>query len=511
MHGRRRRASARHFPPAEHPFAPVPPVAEQSPAISTDPQFATFTGGTSTDHFPESQSATRVLIGEAESSELHAEHSSHLTLDEGQHVEQQYTIPQQTSEPSHPSQRSTPLVDNTPDATSDPHSPDQILRAFTALSQNIGSGSRKSYTIQTKIRVAEVGLAKGRNIAAKEFGLNGSMVGRWMRSIDTMRRTIADTSENFQENSEVAKPAISDGYAQQQALASTQRRRLPDGTSMVSGGRKRMSASSRRDSKDSEFSAESTATLASASTSTAAAQRELRKRRGSSLPKVATKRRVDIAADSNEAPIGVQEPGPSQTNPLLETYFPNNLCPPPLVAPAEEPHQQSEFRRIQTSYEGQEMPHLTSETPHSFPAPVSLTDRGEDAVYLPQMQPTQQYFQQPPLLFRTNTHLSDPQRSQQVHLHPSQTNRGHGQESSLAMSTAYLDSPRRPQVMQARWRVLETVNSLSNAVREYNREESNDTGLDASDWREALSILRNAMESALAIIRRGEGSRSSGP
>ncbi|KAJ3193261.1 hypothetical protein HDU82_002876 [Entophlyctis luteolus] len=280
---------------------------------------------------------------------------------------------------------------------------------------------------------------------------------------------------------------------------------------MVSGGRRKRAATSRLDSKDSdEFSGGSSYTPgASASTSNAAAQRELRKRRGSSLPKVATKRRLDMAADSTDA----QQSDSSPTNPLLPMYFPNNPYQQPLLAPVAEElrHQHSEFSRIHTSYEGLDISHRISEPEQPLPIPVQFGNRSDDTVYLPQIQPTQQYFQQPPLLFSPATHpYEDPQRQQQLELHAPEIHRREGQQpSTFAMSTTYLESPRK--VMQARWRVLETVNALSNAVREYNREELNDTGPDASDWREAANILRDAMESALAILRRSEaGGRSSG-
>ncbi|KAI8834205.1 hypothetical protein BJ741DRAFT_666048 [Chytriomyces cf. hyalinus JEL632] len=91
-----------------------------------------------------------------------------------------------------------------------------------------GSGmTRNTYTIDMKIKVAERGLEKGRNIAAKEYGLNGSMVGRWMRSIDTMRQTILASEE-------AAEPFGSASST----LVQTKRRRLPDGITMVTGGRK---------------------------------------------------------------------------------------------------------------------------------------------------------------------------------------------------------------------------------------------------------------------------------
>ncbi|KAJ3242379.1 hypothetical protein HDU77_010781 [Chytriomyces hyalinus] len=93
-----------------------------------------------------------------------------------------------------------------------------------------GSGmTRNTYTIDMKIKVAERGLEKGRNIAAKEFGLNGSMVGRWMRSIETMRQTIAASDEAVEPFGSASASCV-----QQK----TKRRRLPDGVTMVTGGRK---------------------------------------------------------------------------------------------------------------------------------------------------------------------------------------------------------------------------------------------------------------------------------
>ncbi|KAJ3265068.1 hypothetical protein HDU77_006703 [Chytriomyces hyalinus] len=95
-----------------------------------------------------------------------------------------------------------------------------------------GSGmTRNTYTIDMKIKVAERGLEKGRNIAAKEYGLNGSMVGRWMRSIETMRQTILASDE-------AAEPF----GASSSSSVQTKRRRLPDGITMVTGGRKDPSA-----------------------------------------------------------------------------------------------------------------------------------------------------------------------------------------------------------------------------------------------------------------------------
>ncbi|KAJ3242251.1 hypothetical protein HDU78_001453 [Chytriomyces hyalinus] len=97
-----------------------------------------------------------------------------------------------------------------------------------------GSGmTRNTYTIDMKIKVAERGLEKGRNIAAKEFGLNGSMVGRWMRSIETMRQTIAASDEAAEQFGSASASCV-----QQK----TKRRRLPDGVTMVTGGRKDPSA-----------------------------------------------------------------------------------------------------------------------------------------------------------------------------------------------------------------------------------------------------------------------------
>ncbi|KAJ3356643.1 hypothetical protein HDU83_000505 [Entophlyctis luteolus] len=293
---------------------------------------------------------------------------------------------------------------------------------------------------------------------------------------------------------------------------------------MVSGGRRKQPALSRRDSDDSDdISAGSThATVASASTSHVAAQRELRKRRGSSLPKVATKRRMDIANRSSED-SGIQKPDSNQPNPLFGMYFPNNPYQPPLLAQVAEEYQLSELSRKQTSYQSHEMQNMThhithnithraSEVPHPLPIPGQFSTRGEDSVYLPQVQPTQQYFQQIPSLFTPNTHpYENQQRQQQQQLQPLETHRRVVQQSSsMAISAAYLDSPRRPQVMQLRSRVLDTVNALSNAVREYSREESNDSSPDAGDWRQAVNILRDAMESALAILRRGEGGGNTG-
>ncbi|KAJ3390639.1 hypothetical protein HDU84_007190 [Entophlyctis sp. JEL0112] len=483
----------------EHPLAS--PGAEQSPAISTEPQFAESTNSASLVHIAQSQSTLEGLSADVEvifceiswkpclkrklyqPSELQVDHSTNSSMEEGLNLEQQDKTPQSLLGPSYTVQMQTTLMDNPPDSTSDPHSSNESIHTLTLLGEHIGAGSRKSYTLETKIRVAEVGLSKGRNIAAKEFGLNGSMVGRG-----------------------TSKPGNSEINFKQQVLALTQRRRLPDGTSMVSGGRRKQPALSRRDSDDSDdISAGSThATVASASTSHVAAQRELRKRRGSSLPKVATKRRMDIANRSSED-SGIQKPDSNQPNPLFGMYFPNNPYQPPLLA--------------QTSYQSHEMQNMThhithnithraSEVPHPLPIPGQFSTRGEDSVYLPQVQPTQQYFQQIP----SSTHpYENQQRQQQQQLQPLETHRRVVQQSSsMAISAAYLDSPRRPQVMQLRSRVLDTVNALSNAVREYSREESNDSSPDAGDWRQAVNILRDAMESALAILRRGEGGGNTG-
>ncbi|KAI9343938.1 hypothetical protein BDR26DRAFT_917380 [Obelidium mucronatum] len=96
--------------------------------------------------------------------------------------------------------------------------PSNTRRRGQSGTGNFSSSSRNTYTIETKIKVAEMGLLRGRNIAAKEFGLNGSMVGRWMRSIDIMRSTLAPSHESHASD-------VSSG---------PKRRRLPDGNSMVS-------------------------------------------------------------------------------------------------------------------------------------------------------------------------------------------------------------------------------------------------------------------------------------
>ncbi|KAJ3074471.1 hypothetical protein HDU98_011154 [Podochytrium sp. JEL0797] len=88
--------------------------------------------------------------------------------------------------------------------------------------QHPGPG-RKTYTIEKKIEVATVGLEKGRNAAAKLYGLNASMVGRWMRSLDELKRPNLSATENEQSSS----------------CPISKRRRLPDGLSMISGGGRR--------------------------------------------------------------------------------------------------------------------------------------------------------------------------------------------------------------------------------------------------------------------------------
>ncbi|KAJ3131310.1 hypothetical protein HK100_006522 [Physocladia obscura] len=98
---------------------------------------------------------------------------------------------------------------------------------------------RKSYTIEMKIKVAERALEKGRNMAAKEFGLNGSMVGRWMRSIDTMKNTVACGAFDVAASPSGISPSLSSTFTGFPAIQ--KRRRLPDGISMVSGGRRRRS------------------------------------------------------------------------------------------------------------------------------------------------------------------------------------------------------------------------------------------------------------------------------
>ncbi|KAI8611660.1 hypothetical protein BC830DRAFT_641346 [Chytriomyces sp. MP71] len=62
-------------------------------------------------------------------------------------------------------------------------SPDQTESQPPQRSLVLSSGGnmRNTYTIEMKIKVAERGLEKGRNVAAKEFGLNASMVGRVSR------------------------------------------------------------------------------------------------------------------------------------------------------------------------------------------------------------------------------------------------------------------------------------------------------------------------------------------
>ncbi|KAJ3404201.1 hypothetical protein HDU80_003148 [Chytriomyces hyalinus] len=104
-------------------------------------------------------------------------------------------------------------------------------RSSRAASVTASGMTRNTYTIDMKIKVAERGLEKGRNIAAKEYGLNGSMVGRWMRSIETMRQTIAASDEAAEQFGCASASSVQ-----------TKRRRLPDGITMVTGGRKDPSA-----------------------------------------------------------------------------------------------------------------------------------------------------------------------------------------------------------------------------------------------------------------------------
>ncbi|KAJ3293071.1 hypothetical protein HDU79_000717, partial [Rhizoclosmatium sp. JEL0117] len=101
------------------------------------------------------------------------------------------------------------------------------------------STPRNSYTIETKIKIAEQGLEKGRNIAAKENGLNPSMVGRWMRSIDTMRSSLV----SLEATAEGSNSEGGHGGHGVIGVSGTKRRRLPDGISMIAGGKRRSSAS----------------------------------------------------------------------------------------------------------------------------------------------------------------------------------------------------------------------------------------------------------------------------
>ncbi|KAJ3220154.1 hypothetical protein HDU67_005478 [Dinochytrium kinnereticum] len=67
---------------------------------------------------------------------------------------------------------------------------------------------RKTYPIADKVKIAREALVKGRSTTARKYGLDGAMVGRWMRSIDLLTSAPEQGS----------------------------RRRLPDGVAMIRGG-----------------------------------------------------------------------------------------------------------------------------------------------------------------------------------------------------------------------------------------------------------------------------------